>query len=134
METFDISSIEKLISTVTKILPYIKTPMAIGLVGELGAGKTTFVTELCRQLGVKDQVCSPTYILQNEYKVKDMIIEHWDLYRTRIIPEEVLSPVPSKHLRIIEWSNLLPHEHETDIIIEFTMEPERTLTWKVKRN
>jgi len=35
--------------------------------GELGAGKTTLIKELCKQLGVKDEGSSPTFSLINEY-------------------------------------------------------------------
>ena len=35
--------------------------------GEVGAGKTTLIKELCAYLGVQDSVTSPTYSLINEY-------------------------------------------------------------------
>lgn len=51
------------------------------LSGELGAGKTTFVTELVKELGSEMHVTSPTFVLRNEYQYKDGELIHIDLYR-----------------------------------------------------
>ena len=60
------------------------------LYGEMGAGKTTFIKVLCRELGVDDIVQSPTFAIINEYKTRsgDSIF-HFDFYRIRK-PEEAL--------------------------------------------
>ncbi|TYP75035.1 tRNA (adenosine(37)-N6)-threonylcarbamoyltransferase complex ATPase subunit type 1 TsaE [Aquimarina intermedia] len=47
----------------------------------MGAGKTTLIKELCKQLGVKDTISSPTYSLVNEYQGTQGKIYHFDLYR-----------------------------------------------------
>ncbi|MFL1895525.1 tRNA (adenosine(37)-N6)-threonylcarbamoyltransferase complex ATPase subunit type 1 TsaE [Aquimarina sp. 2-A2] len=47
----------------------------------MGAGKTTLIKELCKQLGVKDTISSPTYSLVNEYHGTQGKIFHFDLYR-----------------------------------------------------
>jgi len=50
--------------------------------GELGAGKTTFIQELCKGLGVEQEVSSPTFALVNEYFAGDgEPLYHFDLYR-----------------------------------------------------
>lgn len=50
--------------------------------GEMGAGKTTFIAEVCRQLGAVDDFGSPTFSLVNEYEDKEgNPIYHFDLYR-----------------------------------------------------
>lgn len=50
--------------------------------GEMGAGKTTFIAEICRQLGAKDDFGSPTFSLVNEYTDSEgEPIYHFDLYR-----------------------------------------------------
>lgn len=52
--------------------------------GAMGAGKTTFIKELCRQLRVKDVVNSPTFAIVNEYLCHDQgRIYHFDLYRLK---------------------------------------------------
>lgn len=50
--------------------------------GEMGVGKTTFIKQLCRELGVKDTIASPTYSIVNEYRDGDNNpIYHFDFYR-----------------------------------------------------
>ncbi len=49
--------------------------------GDLGAGKTTFISACCRVLGVTDAVSSPTFALINEYHSPKGPVYHLDLYR-----------------------------------------------------
>lgn len=50
--------------------------------GEMGAGKTTFIQAICRQLGIEVEVNSPTFALVNEYfSPTGDSIYHFDLYR-----------------------------------------------------
>ena len=51
------------------------------IVGDLGAGKTTLIKELCRSLGVDDEVASPTFAIINEYEAEDAPLYHFDFYR-----------------------------------------------------
>src|SRR5579863_7716260 len=52
--------------------------------GELGSGKTTFIKYLCRVLGVKEQVTSPTFSLVNEYDAANALkVFHFDFYRIK---------------------------------------------------
>ena len=55
--------------------------IVVGLRGELGAGKTTFVRALLRGLGYTGRVPSPTYTLLEEYVVSGWTVVHLDLYR-----------------------------------------------------
>jgi len=57
-------------------------------IGEIGAGKTTFIKALCAQLGVEEKVTSPTFSLVNQYSYFDkegheQLIYHLDLYRLK---------------------------------------------------
>lgn len=78
----------------------------IGLVGELGAGKTTLTQLLLKEMGIVDQVTSPSYNLVNEYKIGEKVIEHWDLYRLKSEPEELI--YSDADLKIIEWADKFP--------------------------
>jgi tRNA threonylcarbamoyladenosine biosynthesis protein TsaE len=52
--------------------------------GEMGAGKTTIIKAICRELGVSDTVTSPTFTLVNEYKTESgTLIYHIDFYRMK---------------------------------------------------
>ncbi len=54
----------------------------IAFYGEMGAGKTTLITALCKQLGVTDRVSSPTFSIVNEYQtINKETIYHFDFYR-----------------------------------------------------
>ena len=100
-----------------------KTPpgSVIALVGELGAGKTTFTKGFARQMGVKDSVTSPTFKLVSEYKGKKYLLNHVDAYRMEgpkdflnIGGEEYLTAKNS--ITIIEWGDLL-----SDLLSEETI-------------
>jgi tRNA threonylcarbamoyladenosine biosynthesis protein TsaE len=71
-------------------------PLLVGLRGELGAGKTTWVRALLRGLGYAARVPSPTYTLLEHYAVADLTVVHLDLYR--LVSEEEL-----ENLGLRDW-------------------------------
>ncbi len=79
------------------------------LYGELGAGKTYFVTNFCKELGVKDYVSSPSYVLLNEYDAKDFTVFHLDLYRlgsAEEILELGITDFTDEGLVFVEWPQI----------------------------
>ena len=94
-----------------------------GLFGELGSGKTTFTQGLVAAFGVKEDVTSPTFVIEKIYKLKSRRfshIIHIDAYRLNSARElevlgwkEIVSK--PKNLIIIEWpehiARLLPKDH-----------------------
>ena len=68
------------------IAPFIKNNI-IFLNGEIGAGKTTFTKYLVETYGLADEVCSPTFALENRYETKNGLIIHFDLYRIKSAEE-----------------------------------------------
>lgn len=87
--------------------------------GEMGVGKTTFISYLAQAMGVKEQVSSPTYgYVKSYYSKKYGVIHHFDLYRIEderaaydIGIEEYLT---QKDWVFIEWAEhiekLLPED------------------------
>ncbi len=94
-----------------RLIPSLPRGEVIGLVGELGAGKTTFVQEVCKNFGVTDIIVSPTYSIENRYSTSDgIIIHHLDLFR--LSPEadiEFLFEILGQKDRLIfvEWPERL---------------------------
>lgn len=95
--------------------------------GAMGAGKTTFIAEVCRQLGADDDSGSPTFSIVNEYRASDgSPIYHFDFYRLDS-PAEALDMGAEDYfysgdLCLIEWpdriGNLLPEEAvEVDLLV-----------------
>ena len=108
----------------------------IGLVGDLGAGKTTFVQGLAHGLGVADlsEVLSPTYTLVNEYPAASLVLVHIDFYRLQdeesaraLGIEEQLQRADA--IVVVEWANQLRQLLPPDALwlkLELTGESERT--------
>ncbi|MCD7714349.1 MAG: tRNA (adenosine(37)-N6)-threonylcarbamoyltransferase complex ATPase subunit type 1 TsaE [Prevotella sp.] len=55
--------------------------------GRMGAGKTTFIKAVCAELGVAEQVTSPTFAIINEYSSPRGSIYHFDCYRLKSLAE-----------------------------------------------
>ena len=105
MQEYTIHSLAELKTVAQDILQQIKAPWTIGFIGELGAGKTTLVAEICKQLDPQIKIASPTYTLMQEYEFENLTIEHWDLYRVNSLPEELLEAPESHVIRMIEWAD-----------------------------
>lgn len=58
------------------------------LYGPMGVGKTTFTKAVCEELGVKDNITSPTFAIVNEYRSNtNELIYHFDFYRIKKLEE-----------------------------------------------
>lgn len=80
--------------------------------GEMGAGKTTLIKNICKKLGVTSDISSPTFSLVNEYHTKtNKVVYHFDFYRIKSI-EEVYDIgyedyFYSGHICLIEWPGMI---------------------------
>ncbi|NVK52082.1 MAG: tRNA (adenosine(37)-N6)-threonylcarbamoyltransferase complex ATPase subunit type 1 TsaE [Flavobacteriaceae bacterium] len=106
--------------------------------GEMGAGKTTLIKELCKELGIEDVASSPTFSLVNEYHtVKNDIVYHFDFYRIEDENEALDIGIEdyfySNAWCLIEWpkniENLLPLE-STEIHISVLENGQRNIQLK----
>ncbi len=88
MQVIKIDSLSGLSSAADHFLKLTRGYRKFAFTGELGSGKTTFIHALCRQLGVKNTVTSPTFALVNEYyTVNGETVYHFDFYRIKNIEE-----------------------------------------------
>lgn len=77
-----VTGIEELPQAAAGIVPLLEGRGVVALYGGMGAGKTTFVSALMKELGSKDEVTSPTFALINEYVTNGgRHIYHFDFYR-----------------------------------------------------
>ena len=70
-----------------------KNALTLGLEGDLGGGKTTFLQGFARGLGLKEKILSPTFVILKRFKIKDLRFKnfyHIDCYRIKK-PKELLS-------------------------------------------
>ena len=88
--------------------------------GDLGAGKTTFIRQLCLEWGVMDNISSPTFSIINQYKSTSQgSVFHFDFYRMEDAKEAmdigVEEYLDSGQICLIEWGDkiesLLPQEN-----------------------
>ena len=103
--------------------------------GEMGAGKTTFIKQFCKTLGVTEATSSPTFSLVNEYQTTDnQTVYHFDFYRLKDEHEALDMGADdyfySGNWCFIEWAenvpNLIPNEHSV-ITIEVLEDGKRLL-------
>lgn len=107
----------------------------VAFYGSMGAGKTTFITALCKVLGVDDVVNSPTFTIVNEYRTHDgLSVYHFDFYRIKKL-EEVMDLgfdeyVYGDGICLMEWpeniEEILPDE-TLKVKIEVGEDESRTL-------
>ena len=92
------------------------------LIGDVGAGKTTFVKGLASGLGVEDDVQSPSFTISRVYDARDeLTLVHYDFYRLTdpgIMANELDEMVHDpKTITVIEWADIvegvLPESHYT---------------------
>lgn len=110
----------------------------IALYGQMGAGKTTFTTAICRVLGVnEDAVSSPTFAIVNEYRTSaGEPMFHFDFYRITKTVEALdigfYDYIDSGCLCVMEWpeniEGLLP-EDTLKVSISVADNGSRVLSW-----
>ena len=112
--------LEELEKVAAQIIEQAGKRKIILLEGEMGAGKTTLIKEICLKLGVQDIVSSPTFGIVNEYVGTQSVVYHFDAYRLEEEEEAydigVEEYLDSGNWCLIEWpdkiAGLLPSEDE----------------------
>ena len=92
--------------------------------GDMGTGKTTLISSLCKSLGVKETISSPTFSLVNTYHIGNEKIYHFDFYRLKNENEAIdfglEEYLESGNICFMEWaekiSSHLPLEYDHYIL------------------
>lgn len=140
MKTLTIQNLDALPQAAREFIDDMGDRTVVALHGEMGAGKTTFINALCRELGVEsDPTASPTFALVNEYRSDTTaeLIYHFDLYRLESL-DEALDMGMEDYLDcgalcLIEWPDIVdPMLPDDTIDLTITVNPDgsRTLAWE----
>ena len=133
-----IFSLDEITNVAKQILATPSLKKVITFHAQMGAGKTTLIKELVKELGVKDNSSSPTFSLVNEYRTfESEIVYHFDLYRLNSEEEGYDMGLDeyfySDNWCFIEWPektpNLIPIDHAS-ISIKVMADGKRELTLK----
>ena len=127
-----INNIEELRTFAASFAATLKGGDVIGLVGELGAGKTAFVKEVAAALGVQNEVKSPTFIIMQVFETggagKERRIArlcHADAYRLEDYGELrgvgfLEYATDPKTVTLVEWADRVPELHQLEGFREIT--------------
>jgi len=133
-----VNTLSQLKAVAEELSGQVKPGELLYLIGDLGAGKTTFTQYFLKACGVKEHVKSPTYTLYETYQMAEQQYVHMDLYRLTD-PEELYflgieELINGQHIILVEWPSkgrgVLP---AADWILDFQLEHlNRTLTITLK--
>ncbi|MCQ2073363.1 MAG: tRNA (adenosine(37)-N6)-threonylcarbamoyltransferase complex ATPase subunit type 1 TsaE [Bacteroidaceae bacterium] len=89
MATITISNLDSIGKAAREFMAQMGDDTVFAFYGKMGAGKTTFIKALCKELGVEDEVNSPTFAIINEYRSATTaeLIYHFDFYRIKKLEE-----------------------------------------------
>jgi len=124
---FDISAENNTAKLAKKFTKYLKKGDVVFLYGEIGVGKTTFVRHLINNFQnnnnlLVSEVPSPTFNLLNEYEIKDLIIQHYDLFRLKNADETKnigLLENKTEVITLVEWPEKIENKQEKTIELRF---------------
>ena len=109
-------------------------PAVIELIGDVGAGKTTFTRGLAKGLGVAEAVTSPSFTISKKYFFSGGSLTHYDFYRLDepgLMAEDLMAAMNKNNsLVVVEWGSdvegILPKDRIV-IRINYTEAGEREL-------
>jgi hydrolase, P-loop family len=112
---------EEIDELVVKMARKLRKGGCLGLIGDLGAGKTTFTKKICKEYNINENIKSPTFTYVIEYQSGDVTVYHFDAYR--IINSEEIYEIgfedyigEENSVVIVEWANNIIDEMPEDTI------------------
>ena len=126
-DLINLSSKKKTEELAKKISKKLKLGDVVFFSGEMGVGKTTFIRYLINFFQKKNrlkitEVTSPTFNLLNEYKIKEIKINHYDLFRIKTLDEIQnlgLFDNISDAITLIEWPQKIKPKPKNLIELNF---------------
>ena len=108
----EVSSRDAMQALAARIGAMLQGGEVIELVGDIGAGKTTFTKGLAKGLGIDEDVQSPTFTISRVYEARDdLTLAHYDFYRlvdAGIMSAELYESVHDpKTITVIEWGGVV---------------------------
>ena len=131
-----INSEQEMLSLGRETAAAVSLPIVIELIGDVGAGKTTFVRGFAEGLGITEPISSPSFTISKSYALKNGgRLIHYDFYRLPdpgLMAEDLRENLSDpKNIVIIEWGesvkDLLPSGH-TKIKINYNEDGSREVT------
>ncbi|QWB90884.1 MAG: tRNA (adenosine(37)-N6)-threonylcarbamoyltransferase complex ATPase subunit type 1 TsaE [Candidatus Saccharimonas sp.] len=115
----EINSTDEMIAFGEEIGRQISEGMVLELIGDVGAGKTTFTKGLAKGLGISETVQSPTFTILRVYEGGKLTLSHYDFYRLNdygIMEMELAENLSNpKNVTVVEWAGdlaeILPKKH-----------------------
>ena len=128
----EINSTEEMIEFGKEIGSNLKGGSVLELIGDVGAGKTTFTKGLALGLGVLETVQSPTFTISRVYEGDNLTLSHYDFYRLNdygIMKMELAENLSDpQNITVVEWAgelaDILPEKH-LKLIFESISEDKR---------
>lgn len=115
-----IDAIKELETVAHEFISLFPTPTIFAFDGEMGVGKTTFITHLLKQFGIQEIDGSPTYSIINEYEINGLKIYHLDCYRieqrNEILNLGMDELLNEKAYFFIEWAQKIDFILPTNVI------------------
>ncbi len=136
-----ITSLDEMLAFGQAVASHVTGGEVIELVGDVGAGKTTFTKGFARGLGVGETVQSPTFTISRDYNGAHGIrLVHYDFYRlddAGIMADELREVLADpRAVVVIEWSETVAHVLPDDrLVLSFGLvagdETARDASWHV---
>lgn len=128
----EINSTEEMIEFGKEIGSNLEGGSVLELIGDVGAGKTTFTKGLALGLGVLETVQSPTFTISRVYEGDNLTLSHYDFYRLNdygIMKMELAENLSNpQNITVVEWAgelaDILPEKH-LKLIFESISEDKR---------
>lgn len=110
---------EETIDLAKKMADFLMPGMTILLLGDLGAGKTTFTKGIGAGLGVKRIIKSPTYTIVREYTEGRLPLYHIDLYRleeSEVVDLALDEYFEGEGVSVVEWPSVSPEDLPKEVL------------------